>query len=282
MSKEAALNARPKVFDHEWLDTHRIEPHEMWDVVRETGAIQWMKLVRTMRPDGSVDIEQTVRNLGVELCYEETSFGAKGTVEGLSAPFELPTKITINTLHTSAQPLTFGHEIGHIFLTSVLGHEPTHGGKSPRTELFCDYFGYEFIMPSSEIEWVNDVDEELIEGLMRVHNLDLPAVLIRLMLAGKLPEKVAVDSRLYESPNPQFSGRICRAYMCLNCERDEPCDRYGDSIRILKFLDKEYWGGIGVCMGGEPDYFHDRVRLDTLNELYGWVNQVDRNLGGSP
>lgn len=267
MSAELLLNGRSDQRNRNWLLERNPDWRALYDMVKKTGAHQWIGLVRAEDAAGRLDMVETAKNIGVPLNFESlpdiqyhgyTTELVTGDIDNVA--------ITINTVFTDDWRQTFGHEVGHIFLSLVLGQHPRVGENHDAIEQFCEFFAYEMVMPDCDIQMMSKIDERAIQTLAAKNELKINTVLMRLMLAGKLPEKVAVDRRFLGKVVPKYANKICRDYVCLECRLGDKCSAtLGDDIRVISLPDQQ-WSG-SVC-ANEPDYFWGTERMKELNDKY--------------
>jgi hypothetical protein len=119
-------------------------------------------------------------------------------------------------LSSDEAKLTFGHEIGHYFLSKVMRFQ--HSGGVPHIENFCEIFGAELVMPLAELRNVQVVNERVIQELMARYDASLHTAIFQLVLAGKLPESITIKTNTGNVRNESLRFKDCEQTFCMKCE----------------------------------------------------------------
>lgn len=252
-----------------WID--RIHPDLQYrpdTLMALTGARRWITLFRSPSR-GKLDIQATADNMGVPVTLDLDEMSPHGITKGL---FQEDGELTIQLrpdLRDGEKRLTMGHEMGHIFLWRALGYVSNEF--SATEENFCEEFGREVALPVGELSHIEAVEETTILELMKEHGVSLQCVVFQLMKAGKLPQKIGIDSRIGSVENPEYAYKACRNYLCRACEMNgslEVCRPAAYEIPTFDFTDREWSGMLPTCIK-EPNYHFDKKLFHALNEHYG-------------
>jgi|GEM_PF-2996427 hypothetical protein len=259
---ELLLNGKPIVSDTEWLKKQEFNSaYDAELALLETGAYEWMKLIATHDTSGRLSIEETAANLGLQVIHDQDA-PFRGYVKGLETGDIGSVTVALKDMDDR---VTFGHEVAHIFSGLVLGQREQYG-ESVEEELFCDVFGYEMAIPKSELNMFGGVDGETIVQLCQRFGVRPRDAIFRLMLAGKLPPKVNVDTMFAKSENPDFDNAILRHEVCYNCEHSLACQP-GEATLTLDLTDYEFYGSMPDCK--RRGYrFHDKAARLAVQALY--------------
>lgn len=240
-----------------------------------TNARKWIELVREPR-DGPLDIEGTAENMGIPLEYGETYIGASGETHWRDEKSNIPTSIVLcDGRKIESQRLTMGHEMGHVFLSTVLG--APHGGPIDYSvENFCEAFGQEVVLPSAAVTGVGDAGRAEIESFQLSYGIELQDTIIQLMRNRRLPPKVQVDTRIPIVKNPLFSGKVDRVTACLDCFDSLPDGLLeglipdSDGLPVFDFTDQESALSFRWCrdVGSSYAFRSDKSLFLALNEHY--------------
>ncbi|HSW37619.1 MAG TPA: hypothetical protein VLG37_04610 [Candidatus Saccharimonadales bacterium] len=213
-----------------------------------TGAKKWIKLFREPK-EGALDIEATAAALGIPVSFDYDGKGLGG-IEGLKgdAPVWIRLNPHLKGCEDGEDKLTIGHEMGHAFLKLVLGYSGE--GYSYREEQFCEQFGAEVVVPSERLESIRDITKEKILELASAYQTSIRIVVHQLMVAGKLPPKVMIDSRIGECPNLEYSRKVTRHTCCLDCDFNEGsiCGSPDYKIPVFDFTDHPISGSLHGCV----------------------------------
>lgn len=215
----------------------------------ESRAQEYIDDVAVYRDD-VLDIHATADGLGIPIAYVEKShpagfIGGTGIYRG-----ESPLQISLYKDLRSRKTITFGHEIGHYFLDEVVGN--VVDGFSHEVERFCEFFGRAMALPKRALEDVEYVDEQGLLDLKTKHQVELSTTIFQLIQTGKLPRRVAVDSSIGETKNPEYSDKISRNFVCLHCGEtggDRNCPNVGADGRLFDFTDRSWSLSLPTCVG---------------------------------
>ncbi len=208
-----------------------------------TGAAKWIEKHRVPRK-GPLDLEATALLLGVPISFDDDKCGAAlGVTFGLPGTNgeDQPLEVAIREDFEQAR-VTFGHEVGHIFLGLALNmrHQRSHP-----VEDFCDLFGLELAMPLSENIDAVDVNEELLLEYSSKFGVRMSEVIKQFIRKGLLPERLYVDSIIDWGLR---AGSMVRNAVCMPCQRDYgSCKGQPPPERILRFSDHAFGGHFNVC-----------------------------------
>lgn len=205
-----------------------IRLYDTAEAFQQLNAQQWIAGIRVEGDDGLLDIDSTADRLGVPVVREmpedpdQLYTRAVGRTVGLGEDTgKGPLTVHLDpdqTKHNQRQ--TYGHELGHIFLEKVGGlrHSRVDGPhRVANIERFCEFFGVQMALPVDHLKDINFVDVATVASLMEKYDLDHMAVLQQLMLAGKVPRRILIDSGIGEVPNQFYSGMVERRCVCLDC-----------------------------------------------------------------
>jgi len=229
--------------------------------------------------DGKIDIVATAAKTGVPVNFNFSKFEGNGNaaagLTGYAEDHSFEIHLSDYGLWKKEWNTSFGHELGHLFIISALnlGRMTTN-----KEEQFCDYFGLQVAVPSSELEVLDDVNEAAIIMLAERLGVDYGAIVLRLMQEGKIPDRLVMDTNYPSNgPNPFFSGKVRREVICFKCFTEEPHDT---GVAVLpKFNFTEY--EVGESRYSAVDHLlYEPDRRDSwmiaLNEEYGRWTENDR------
>lgn len=239
-------------------------------------AGEWIRDFR-IESNGRLDMEATAANIGVPLFHEMPIFQgerviADGIIIGLSTDFEYAQlRIHVNPrLEPPKRLLTFGHEVGHLFLDQVAGYKHK-AGRDEVAEQFCEFFGREMVLPKEALKNFDAFDPNVVPELMARYGADHQTVIFQLMIAGKLPKRILIDSAIGEVPNPFYSGKVGRHLICLDCEMGarHTAPNTQAEIPIIDFTAHE-WNGSTSFNKCHTALLGDRIKNHVdLNKHYG-------------
>jgi hypothetical protein len=224
---------------------YSIRPDHLFESTR---AAEWIKEVRT-ETGGKLDMQATADSLGIPLVLGTAVIDGEevfsdGCITGLGEKTGLePIAIYVGPdMHIENQLLTFGHEVGHLFLEKVVGLWTHTRGRNFDVENFCEYFGREMVVSHDELKVVNPLNQEAITELMARYGASHQTIIFQLIMAGKLPTRVVLDSEIGEAPNPFYSYKVGRSIICIECELGISHSNYeeGDSTPLLDFRGYEW------------------------------------------
>lgn len=189
---------------------------------KQLNAQHWIDNFR-VETDGWLDIAATAETVGVSVAYEmpDDNKTSQGCTRGLHKGGE-DDSVTVHISPFWAendQKVTFGHELGHIFLVTAAGIEDDQS--SDRVEQFCDFFGRQMALPVEKLFNQDTFDADVVADLVEKYGVNHMTVIYQLMLVGKLPRRLVVDSSRGERPNSFYSNKISRHVICLGCEIGE-------------------------------------------------------------
>lgn len=228
-----------------------LEVEQSNELFRRSKAQQWIDLYR-FDDYGTLNIESTARNVGIDVKFVDT---ANMKLDGLSVVtagcidftylsfmrgVRPVVKLNVESHRRSELRTTFGHELGHLFLESAAGVSPTLEHEA--TERFCDYFGEQMALPLSELEDIEEVSGANVEEIMSRYGVSHTTALRQLMRAGKLPRRFICDSKLGQTGNPLYAGKVQMGVICIDCAvgaEHEPI-REDTVIDSYDFSD-QYW-----------------------------------------
>lgn len=240
------------------------------ELFKNLHASEWILANRVIK-DGVLDFEATAEQLKIPLKHEAQFSAIKASISGLTDINEEPIEITIGQMTRPREvSLSFGHELGHYFLwMSQLSDYPNE-------EEFCEYFGRQMALYSADLSVIDSIDGSLINDLQELYNVEPKTVILQLIDAGKLPNRVVIDTMLGNISSHQEyntnSKNIVRCVICSDCEINNPHDTNFDpySYRgdILNLT--EYGLGIQLYTGAlcSPIRFHDDPDVKRINNMY--------------
>ena len=156
---------------------------------------------------GALDIYGMSERIGVEL-----KTGVKGVSLG-GADWRNHAKPVIIYLGEEPQeyPVTYGHEVGHIYLKESRGIDDAEQVSNDSVERFCDYFGEAMAMPLSDFQEITNPTPQGIIELSREYKVTLSDILSRLEGLGKIPERVRLISKI------RRTGGLITSVFCGHC-----------------------------------------------------------------
>lgn len=254
---------RTNIFEY----SHSLDPKTLLElgpekIFENTDAADWISVYRYPQ-FGKLDIEPMANFLGLEL--RRARLISAGRLDDRNYPAQ-PATITINrhSNHESHR-VTFGHEIGHMFLQYRLGfpHVEPHGDEKlfHAVEDFCEIFGQELVLPRTELSTIEKIDEKLLENLAQAYETDLQTTIVQLMRAQRLPLKVFIDTKLPEDLDSANKGRPVRNAVCLDCQTNfgfGKCSEASEETSIFNFLHKTYGTKFSVCSSFRGVHWLDR------------------------
>lgn len=271
----------PSFYDGQFSELDLSNSTRADHLFESTRAAEWIEEAR-IETDGRLDMQVTADNLGIPLIMGaavidgKEIFAADGCITGLGDQTGQPVAIYVMPdMSPEKQSLTFGHEVGHFFLEKVAGIWIHKGGKNPDIEDFCEFFGREMVINHSKLESIDPVNQATITELMAQYGADHQTVIFQLMLAGRLPTRVILDSEIGEVPNPFYSGKVGRKIVCIECELGMPHTNYqeGDGTLLLDFRGYE-WDGITSL--NNCNARHEIKNHIAINKHYGrWTPKDD-------
>jgi len=218
-----------------------------------------------------LNIFTTAKQLGVSLDYGLTVEAMHmGQTTGLALTegsqglrISLRPNLGFNTA------VTFGHEVGHIFLEKIIGQ--VWDGCKPEEEVFCSYFGRAMAINERFLQDLEAPSKDDLVDLMAKHRVMLDDVVYRLMESGALPSKIAVDTYASKFSSPVYSEKIQRIILCLHClesDGDINCEPAAYEIPIIDFTDRDWSGQLNTCCGQDGDARNDIGLINLLTEEY--------------
>ncbi len=186
------------------------------------GAQKWIDEFTVRKDTGAVDMDATARKVGVMLVVGmPTIDGRKVYSHGLTLfnkdsdnNLESIT-VHVNDDDATNHTITFGHELGHVFLETAVGlGAEYHGGG---IEDFCEQFGRHIAVPIEMLAEIKNADADTISQLMERFEAEHSTVIHQLMLAGKLPRQFIIDTSMPATPNPLYSQKVRRHVFCSDC-----------------------------------------------------------------
>jgi hypothetical protein len=257
---------------------YSIRPDHLFESTR---AAEWVKDVRA-ETGGKLDMQATADSLGIPLVLGTAVIDGKevfsdGCITGLGEKAGVePIVVYVRPdLPPEDRLLTFGHELGHLFLEKVAGAWTHTRGRNNDVENFCEFFAREMVVSRDELKLVGPVHQSAITELMAQYGAGHQTIIFQLMLAGKLPTRVVLDSEIGEAPNPYYSGKVGRHVICIECEVGAPHIAYeeGDSTPVLDFRGQEWDSrtASNECSGRREIETHIAI-----NKMYGrWTPEDD-------
>lgn len=218
-----------------------------------TNSAQWIERHRLPRM-GVLDIEATAQSLGVPLLFDKEKCDlAHGVTSGLpwSPQENLPLSIILNPESDEDEyPITFGHEVGHVFLALALNLR--HDTYSPEVEKFCELFGVHFVLPPHELPSVGSaVDEALLLRYHEERGIKMSQVIHQFVRKGLLPERLYVDSIIGWG---ERTGEMVRDVVCLPCRKEYgSCAGQPSPTTLLTFPENAFGGCFPVCANDRGD-----------------------------
>lgn len=237
-------------------------------------AQRWIDSSRVVT-DGRLDIDLTAAELAIPFMY--APLRNRGRIIGRPGGIgSWAIQVSNRYSDEPHQRITFGHELGHLFLVPVEERHEEGMGYDDE-EAYCDHFGRVMAIPIPELGEVDQVSQATIVEMMERYGADLYSVIIQLMLARKLPRTILIDSLDEEKLNPYYSNKVNRNTVCIDCELRRPHETPDrGSLPVYDFTE-EVWTpslysplhNLGIC---EVDPDHDDFR--ELNILYGrWTDE---------
>jgi Zn-dependent peptidase ImmA (M78 family) len=249
-------------------------------------AQEWIEEFR-VETNGRLDISATAEKVGVPVYYEMPIIDgervlAQGMIRGLGRERgEMPIAIHLNpNWAPDEHNLTFGHELGHLFLEMEAGIV-TGSGRDNDIENFCELFGRQMIVPLNELTDIGQVTTETITELMARFGVRHTTMFYQLMLAEKLPSRVFIDSSIGEVPNEFYSGKVRRHCLCLDCEMDKNhTDDTTDGYIPVYDLTNFEWSDI-TSNASRHNNISDMNMFALINKAYGrWSQSDDEKIRG--
>jgi Zn-dependent peptidase ImmA (M78 family) len=245
---------------------------------KQFNAQAWIDHFR-VETDGKLDIEVTAAKVGVPVLYEMPlgkdgdPIFAQGCVEGLMG--DKPVTIHLNPSWGKDDHLvTFGHELGHIFIETTAGIVVKH--RRPEVERFCDFFGTQMALPVEKLIEQETFNAHEVAALSEKYGVRYTTVLHQLMLAGKLPRRIIIDTGIGEAKNSFYSNKVRRHIICLDCEIENPHSTEIDQATTPHYdftaFDWSNITSITDCDGHKSSRIDDHV---SLNKAYGRWTDVD-------
>jgi hypothetical protein len=229
------------------------------------GAKEWIEAHRIPRY-GPLDIVATATSLGVPVTFDSNDVGY-GRVRGpRSNPIDSDEPLAIQitpSLRTGEDLVTFGHEIGHIFLDLVL--ETPQESPHQEVEDFCELFGNEMALPRRELVNISKPDEQGILALMDRYGVDLSTVLLQLCETRKLPRKIVIATKVPQDWGAN-SGEVVEEVFCFDCEQIEykSCEELAEELLPrLDFSDFVFAGQLATC-GNQTKWWHNNEATDDI------------------
>jgi hypothetical protein len=251
-----------------------------YEAFKAFNAQEWITEFR-VETNGRLDIAATAEKVGVPLYYEmpvidgERVF-AQGMIRGLGRERgKVPIAVHLNpNWAPDEHNLTFGHELGHLFLEMEVGIINTEG-RDDDIENFCELFGRQMVVPLSELESTGQVTTETITELMAKFGVRHTTMFYQLMLADKLPHKVFIDTSIGEVPNEFYSGKVRRHCLCLECEmgmihQDDTLDTFVPVYDLTSFE----WSDI-TSSARRHITISDMNMFVLVNKAYGRWSEAD-------
>ena len=230
-----------------------------------------------------LDIDATAAQVGVPVFREmpiNPKTGervlAQGCIEGIGARRgEVPVSIHLNpTWGEDEHPLTFGHELGHLFLDSLDVHQDSYNHRD--IERFCEYFGRQVAAPKEVIAQFSIEDLPKLVGMFGIRH---EALIYQLMVAGKLPRRVYIDTTNGVYPNKFLSNKINRHCVCLDCDCDLPFHQLASTadIPVYDFTAFE-WSSRTSNSSCAPNTWMDTKLLREVNMKYdNWTAEDEKH-----
>jgi len=173
---------------NEWV----LRSEGLEEAFKELGAQDWIDDFR-VETNGKLDITATAEQIGIPVYYEMPIINgerviAQGMIRGLGKERgRVPIVIHLNPQWSSDEHnLTFGHELGHLFLETA-ANIVTGEGRDDKVEAFCEFFGRQMVVPLDQISEVKEVNVEAVTELMAKFGTRHTTMIYQLMLAGKMP-----------------------------------------------------------------------------------------------
>jgi hypothetical protein len=175
--------------------------------------------------NGKLDIEATAANVGVPVLYEMpigedwSPVTVLGCVEGLRG--DGPVTVHLNPERgVDEHTVTFGHELGHIFIQTAAGIVVER--RRDEVERFCDFFGRQMALPTEKLATQVEFNAHEVAVLAERYGVRYTTVIHQLMLAEKLPRRIVVDTGIGRAANTFYSNKVSRHVVCLDCEMENP------------------------------------------------------------
>lgn len=244
-------------------------------------AQHWIDIFR-VETAGRLDIAATAAKVGVPVLYEMP--GSKngrftivqGCVEGLSG--DKPVAVHLNpTLSRQDYQVTFGHELGHIFIETAAGIVVKQ--RRDDVERLCDFIGRQMALPLADIAHIEVFDTQVVPALMQQYNVTHMTVIHQLMLAGKLSRRIAIDTNIGEVKNPFYANKVSRHIVCIDCELEKSHEPVMNVIDMPQYDFTAYdWSDDTPwtdCNGSSLDTIDEHI---ALNKAYGRWTDADEAL----
>ena len=247
------------------------------------GAQQWIDEFTVRKESGAVDIEATALKAGVMLVIGMPIVdGKKVYSHGITLFNKDSDKnlesitVHVNDDDASNHTITFGHELGHVFLETAVGLGAEYHGDG--IEDFCEQFGRQIAVPVEMLADISVVDADTIAQLMDRFEAEHSTVIHQLMLAGKLPRQFIIDTSMPETPNPLYSQKIRRHVFCSDCAtgtQHETTPEIGSSF-VLDATKYEWsYKTERIECGSVNQDIGDAEGFKTLNTTYGRWSMAD-------
>lgn len=215
-------------------------------------AASYIERIAVYSEEGTLDIEASAEVLGIPVVFElekDKSF-CKGYITGIT-PQESGLQIEIHIAPDGEdKSITFGHEVGHYFLSEVYGWKPL--GYDRAEEHFCDYFGRQMVMPKSRFNELGEINEALLLDLVDRYSVGLEDLITQLQEYGLLPSRLAIDTYNPKLPNLDYSQKVVRNIICKHCHDvggDRNCPEAGQACLLFDFTDKALALSLSNCCG---------------------------------
>lgn len=229
------------VFDEHRRDSGHLDQEQRFasqnfeEFMEQSGAHEWIRAVRS-NEGSAVDMAESAHRLGLPVVFGFEDRGEASHLRGMITGVDIanppgtPVVITVSDAQAHGDMLlTFGHELGHYYLFSKgVPQNKLAEGYDERDEKFCEAFGYSFVLPAEQLEFVEAVDADVILDLTRHYQASAPTVVYQLMAAGKLPRILDV---FHESGatfgTSVFHDKATRSRICYDClmhTEHEPTD----------------------------------------------------------
>lgn len=249
---------------------------DAYTAFERTNAQRWIDEFRVCTENGRLDIEATAARVGVTVDHGMPIMGAHGVLTGLENG---EPAVHLNPIFGEDEyAVTFGHELGHLFILTAAGLLVTQ--REDEVEQFCDIFGYQMALPLADLASIYTIDANLVASMTERYGVRYVTVIHQLMLAGKLPRRITIDSGVGEAKNPFYLGKVKRHVICIDCQIGKPHSTKLDLDDTPNFdLTAFEWAGMtpivecgSEIQSGDPDEFRD------LNMAYGRWTDADEAL----
>lgn len=233
-----------------------------------TGAYRWMRLFRqTVADSDALDMPATATAIGAGL--DEASQEIGGSIAGtIGLRTAEPLQIGLSPWRQLAyRRLSFGHEVGHIFLGSLTGL-PTPPETSAAEERFCEAFGIEMAVPSNLLPDERPCTSDIILDQARRFMVPPDAIILQYMKLGILPPKVLLDSGV-DSSAGGAEDLVQRALICHDCYYDRACEEIPpvEELLVVDATSQQTWSSINNC--SQFRWSFSGPAFEALNKHYG-------------